>query len=79
MKTRCKFSCYSVKHQIYGGKTVSVEAGLGPVYSADLTSENRKFWEATPSGKLELTINNPAAFECFEAGKEYYIDITPAA
>lgn len=40
--------------------------------------ENRKFWEATPSGKIELGCVNLAAASRFELGKEYYVDFTPA-
>lgn len=40
--------------------------------------ENKAFWEATPAGKLELSVVNFSAVEGLEVGKEYYIDITPA-
>lgn len=40
--------------------------------------ENKKFWEATPAGSLTLSTVNRAAWEQFEEGKEYYLDITPA-
>ena len=46
-----------------------------PVYSSKPESENKRFWDATPSGKLEFgTIREMP----FEIGKEYYLDISPA-
>lgn len=39
--------------------------------------ENSKFWEASPSGKLEMNVTNPAAIEQFTVGQEYYLDFIP--
>jgi hypothetical protein len=49
---------------------------MHPVYSDDPESENHAFWTATPSGTFAMQINNPAAFDFFEAGQEFYIDMT---
>lgn len=49
---------------------------LTPVY--DEEGENREFWDATPSGSIQLGTVNPAAWEHFEIGAEYYVDFTPA-
>jgi hypothetical protein len=51
---------------------------LSPVYSDDPNSENKKFWQASPSGKIELGCINMAAADQFELDKEYYIDFTKA-
>lgn len=52
---------------------------MSPVYgSGDPDHENTKFWQASPSGKLELGCVNLAAAEQFELGAEYYIDFTKA-
>ena len=52
---------------------------LAPVYAPnDPQSENGQFWEATPSGEIKLSINNPGGAEVFEIGREYYVDFTPA-
>lgn len=40
--------------------------------------ENEVFYEASPGGKFEITINNPHAAEMFEVGRQYYFDITVA-
>lgn len=42
------------------------------------TEENRNFHKYTPSGTLEMTVDNPTALEYFELGKAYYLDFTKA-
>lgn len=49
-----------------------------PVYSNVEGSENRKFWDSSPSGRIELGTVNPEAWKCFSLDKEYYIDFTEA-
>jgi hypothetical protein len=51
---------------------------LQPVYSENVDHENKGFWDATPAGKIELGILNPAAGKQFELGREYYIDFSLA-
>jgi hypothetical protein len=52
---------------------------LSPVYgNGDPDHENTKFWEASPSGEIKLGTINPAAWEAFDLGREFYIDFTPA-
>lgn len=41
------------------------------------SEENKKFWEMTPSGRVELGIDNPEALTSFDFG-EYYLDFTKA-
>lgn len=51
---------------------------LSPVYDSNPESENGKYWQATPSGSIELgTINEDAAKQ-FEVGKDYYITFEKA-
>lgn len=69
---QAKFTCTSVT------KTKHWIPANGYLYSARFTAvtggseENKKFWEATPNGTLELNSILPDAFE---PGKEYYINI----
>ncbi|MBW4675964.1 MAG: hypothetical protein KME52_18655 [Desmonostoc geniculatum HA4340-LM1] len=35
-------------------------------------------WDATPSGRIEMLIQNPDAAAQFQAGKEHYVDFTEA-
>lgn len=67
---RAKFQV--TKREAGGGVT------LEAVYSSDENHENKAFWEATPSGKLEMWINVPDAASFFELGEEYYLDFTKA-
>lgn len=73
MSARAKFSVYS-KKEVVG----AVEVEMTPVYSSNPDDENRRFWNATPSGKITMYITNPDAVVHFEVGKVYYVDFTPA-
>lgn len=73
MVTRCKMTCTTKKTAEWQGQR---EFTFTPVYDADPTSENGKFFTATPSGNLTIGCLNEAVD--FEVGKEYFIDITPA-
>lgn len=75
MNVRCKFKVQE-KTDIanYGsskGKQLS-RVTLIPV------SGNEAWSKWTPSGKIELTISNPAAVDALELGEEYYVDFTKA-
>jgi hypothetical protein len=88
MKVRAKFRCSTITlMQTYlydkdAGQSVPAPARsivLEPVYGqGDPAHENTKFWQATPSGRIEMSIVNATAAECFEVGKEYFVDFTPA-
>lgn len=71
MNILAKMKCHEVSKTEWG-ETVKLE----PVH-ADCP-ENKTFAEATPSGKLELTITNKAAHGAFEAGKSYLVTIAEA-
>ncbi len=45
---------------------------------AEKDTENARFTKATPWGEIRLGIDNPAALEQFTAGKNYYVDFSPA-
>lgn len=52
---------------------------MSPVYgNGDPNHENTKFWQASPTGNLELGCVNLAAAEQFKLGQEFYVDFTPA-
>jgi hypothetical protein len=47
-----------------------------PVYgNGDPHHPNTKFWQASPSGKIELGIVNPAAGDQFSVGQEWLIEM----
>ena len=54
-----------------GGKVV-----LMPVVGN--TEENKEFWKYTPSGKIEMQIDNPEAYKQFEEMGEFYVTFEKA-
>lgn len=56
------------------GNTMSVIVRMNPSYESGV---NRAFFEATPTGNLEMTINNPAAFGFFRPGQKFWLDFSP--
>jgi hypothetical protein len=64
---RAKFKCWSNNDGVVALNAVT-----------DGSEENKTFWKYTPSGQISMTISNPAAFNHFVPGKEYYVDFTPA-
>lgn len=73
-RTRAKFQCNWVKD--HGNNTKIVQ--LGVVYSKVDGTEDRDFTKATPSGHIEMQIDNPAAAVQFVPGRQYYVDFTDA-
>lgn len=50
-----------------------------PVYDSDPSAPNFEWSKYTPSGYIELTVTNEAAFSAFEVGAEYMLtfDVAP--
>lgn len=42
------------------------------------SEENKRFYDASPSGSIELGTINAQALAQFEIGQEFYVDFTPA-
>ena len=63
---RAKFHCESKD-----GELVTLRACIDG-------EENKEWSKWTPHGELRITISNPAALAAFEAGKDYFLDFTPA-
>lgn len=75
---RAKFTVQSITRTKHWDRTKGEvqTINLNPV--SDGSAENKAFFEATPSGRIELgTINEDAARQ-FELGKSYFVDFTPA-
>ncbi|NEI60924.1 hypothetical protein [Rhizobium leguminosarum] len=78
---RAKFFVTDIRHSEVPGTDPYAVIALMPVYGhyADGDEEANKSWSKyTPSGKIEMSVTNPAAIDKFEKGKAYYIDFTPA-
>jgi len=83
MTTRAKFRLIGWKNTI-GSRPVgngkwedAIMCSLEFTAVASNSPENQKFWNATPSGKIEISIVNPEAVKEFDLGKEYYVDFIP--
>jgi hypothetical protein len=78
MSVRAKFICNSITRQKHWdrskGETQTIK--LTPVVGG--SEENEAFYEATPSGSIDLMTVNEEAAKNFELGKSYYVDFTPA-
>ncbi|HLJ82331.1 MAG TPA: hypothetical protein VKT52_12640 [Ktedonobacterales bacterium] len=71
---RAKMRCTQVEKPYPGTEIVRMQ----PVYDADPAGANHDWSAATPAGKLELYITNPAAQGHFATDSEYFVDISPA-
>jgi hypothetical protein len=55
------------------------DQGMGRVVKLNAAYENNPehpnyhFWKATPTGSMEMQINNPSAFGFFRPGKKYLL------
>jgi hypothetical protein len=56
------------------GGTMGIVVRMNPSYENGV---NKAFWEATPTGSLEMQINNPAVFDFFRPGRKFWLDFTP--
>jgi len=73
--TRCKVTCAGVT------KSLGNPGPNGPrfLYSAKFyfvtsgSEENKRFFEYTPSGQLEISVYKE---DVFQPGKSYYLDLT---
>jgi hypothetical protein len=74
MTTRAKFRCASETRRSLdeqGSRTYLFQAAYDPD-----VPEDQRYAKYTPSGSLEITVDNPAV--TFELGRHYYLDFTPA-
>ncbi|MBZ9753192.1 hypothetical protein K7W42_20355 [Deinococcus sp. HMF7604] len=68
--TRAKFTVTSVNPD-------QGTVNFHPVYSDDPTSENGKFFAATPNGEITLRLVRDGVLANFKPGEEFYVDFTP--
>lgn len=73
---RAKFRVDSVTHNAPQGGKKTVTIQMFPVYGN--SEENKKFWQYTPGGSIQLQTVNADAAAQFEPGDEFYIDFTKA-
>lgn len=61
----------------YGGNVnVKLTAVMPSSDDEEVTrDENERFWEATPTGELKMSITNVAAAEQFQIGDDWYLEL----
>ena len=74
---RGKFRVESVTYYTAPGTVGSRKVTLRAQYD-DGQPENTRYAKATPSGTIEMQIDNPPAAEVFTPGKVFYVDFTEA-
>ena len=75
MTTRAKFICQSHNISKYqGGESVKIILTAVTAYNSQ---DDKPFWDATPSGTIEIQVANKEAQKLFEPGKKYSVDFTP--
>lgn len=74
-RTRAKFVCVQVEDYGQSEKIV-----LSAVYEGPLgpNEENRRFHQASPYGRFEITIDNPALRGFYVKDGYYYLETYPA-
>lgn len=68
---RAKFQVTKVAKTGYG----TVEVTLSPQYDTSI-EEDKRFAKATPSGTIQLYIDNPPASDYLVLGSFFYVDFT---
>lgn len=70
--TEVRKNYYNNGKQVMEGSTVIV---LTPQYDNGIP-EDQRVAKATPSGRMEMTIDNPPAVEYLKPGGQFYVDFT---
>lgn len=71
---RAKFEVTAITK--FSGYGDSCEITLEPRYDQSIP-EDQQFNKATPTGKLTMWVNNPAAIEELKLGRKFYLDFNP--
>ncbi len=74
---RAKFVVTQIIDTQYAPNNVQKKIVLEPRYDQKI-AEDVSFQKATPTGRMELAIDNPVAIERMPIGKVFYVDFTPA-
>lgn len=71
---RAKFTVSEHRQRSFSSATVVI---LRAQYDGSIPDDMR-YAKATPSGSMEMEIDNPDALACFPLGSVHYIEFTPA-
>lgn len=73
MSVRAKFKVQSIKRVAWSPTAVVIQ--LSPEYDTR-TPEDLRYAKTTPSGSIEMTVDNPIASDFLALGKKFYVDFT---
>lgn len=74
MSVIAKFRCNGITKTDHWEKEKGQLASINlSAVVGDDSEENKKFFAATPSGTINLGTVNPAAYDQFEEGEDYYV------
>lgn len=77
MAVRAKMRC-TEKADLASSWGVEGQRTASKVVLSPVAGPGNEPWSKyTPSGRVELLIDNPEAFAAFEVGKDYFVDFTP--
>lgn len=77
MSVRGKFKLTAIEQCSWAkGGSVAHTLKFRTIYDQSIP-EDQRFAKATPTGSLEMQVDNPAALEQFALGGDYYLDFTP--
>ena len=75
MAVTAKFTVQTRTEYRYG----QVKIEMQPDYGTQDAPKNAEWAKATPSGKIEMNIDNPAASDQFTIGREFTVIFEPVA
>ena len=76
MNIRAKFKVTEVIDRQFSPGYSQKTIVLQPEYDQKL-AEDLSFQKATPTGRMEMQIDNPAAIEAMPIGAKFYVDFVP--
>jgi hypothetical protein len=73
---RAKFKITSVRRFEHGEELEFFAVPKSGTYPEDGSDENNTYAKYTPSANCKILITNPALYDTFKPGEEYYVDFT---
>lgn len=71
--TKCKFRVVAVTDM---GENSPKKIELAAQYDTSIPEEMR-FFSTSPTGKIEIHVNNPAVISAMQVGRSFYAEFTP--
>lgn len=72
MIIRAKFKLGSIENHDWGGRVFKFDAEYDPSIP-----EDQRFALATPSGSMEIQVDNPEAIKELNLGRRFYLHLIP--